>query len=141
MNNCVCQKSWSRYRNTTQSCNFFLGSFASLSLSVQVYILESSIGCHNTLSRCRELESPHHRRVKKPPLLHPANHTGSFKSVVRITNRNISASGIARDKFETSICSIFSAVLLLFLHFPLALTFPCRFHFRIIKCHSCKSMV
>ena len=56
-------------------------------------------------------------------------HTGTFKSVVRITNRNISAPRIARDKFETSICSIFSAVLLLLLHFSLALTFPCHFLF------------
>ena len=55
--------------------------------------------------------------------------TWSFKSVVRITNRNISASRVARDKFEISICSIFSAVLFLLLHFSLTYTLPCHFLF------------
>ena len=36
---------------------------------------------------------------------------------------------VARDQFEISICSIFSAVLFLLFHFSKALTFPCHFHF------------
>ena len=53
----------------------------------------------------------------------------SFKPIFRITNRYISASWAARNKYETSICSIFNAVLYLLLHYSLTVIFPCKFLF------------
>ena len=54
---------------------------------------------------------------------------GSFKSVVRITTRHISAPWAARDQFEISMCSIFSLVLYLLLDYSLTVMFPCNFLF------------